>query len=113
MWLAAWLWAQKRGGDGDRVGGGLHFHSRGNAEQNKDLSKMLEIPSSWWARGKGASLRRICKRGECVHGRAWVGVCVCLGRGREGGSWPAWSTGGAEGCETRQEVRAEASLGPN
>jgi hypothetical protein len=87
----------KGGGDGDGVGGGLHFHSRGNAEQNKDLSKMLAIPSSWWASGKGEPLRRTCERGECVHGRAWVGVCVCLGRGREGGSWPAWSTGGARG----------------
>lgn len=57
---------------------------------------MLEIPSSWWARGKGAPLRT-CERGEWVHGRGWVGVRVCLGREREGGSWPAWSTGGARG----------------
>lgn len=73
---------------------------------------MLEILSPWWAREKGASLR-LCEPGEWVRERGRVGVCVFLGRGREGGNRQAWSTGRAESCRTRQEVRAEASQGPN
>lgn len=102
----------KGGGDGGGVGEDSISTAEGTQTWEKGISKMLEILSSWWAREKGAPLR-ICEPGEWVRGRGWVRVCVFLGRGREGGNRQAWSTGRAEGCRTRQEVRAEASQGPN
>lgn len=101
----------KGGGDGGGVGEDSISTAEGTQSREKGISKMLEILSSWRAREKETPLR-ICEPGEWVCGRGRWGK-VLLGRGREGGSRQAWSTGRAEGCGTRQEVRAEASQGPN
>lgn len=53
MWLAAWLWAQK--GVGMGVGwGGLHFHSRGNAEQGEGHFQNVGDPEPLVGQGEGS-----------------------------------------------------------
>lgn len=93
----------KGGGDGGGVGEGSISTAEGMQSREKGISKMLEILSPWWAREKGASLR-LCEPGEWVRERGRVGVCVFLGRGREGGNRQAWEGRGlqdAPGSEGR------------